>query len=360
MGFMDNDGMNIARASFGKLLDGVEISKYILQNRHGLSLGVIPFGAAITEFYMPDRRGNFDNIVLGYDRLNDYIDDPHNFGGTMGRFANRIAHGRFTLNGKEYRLVQNDGDHHLHGGHRRFNKVLWEAVPQQDDDSVGIVFSYISKNGEENYPGNLKISVTYRLNNSNEVFFIYSAQTDQETPVNLTNHAYWNLKGADKGRILDHRLTLNCTRCLETTDTLIPTGRILSVRNSPLDFTTEKSIGDDIKATGNGYDHCFVINESSAMDEGQLKYAARVLEPNSGRCMTVFTDQPGIQFYTGNFLNNVAGARGNRYDRHHALCLETQNFPDAVNQAGFPNPYLKPGSIYTTTTMHRFFLMKPS
>jgi aldose 1-epimerase len=355
---MDSNGMKIARANFGTLPGGLEVSKYTLQNRNGLSFSVIPFGAAMTELYMPDRRGNFDNIVLGYDALEDYITDPHNFGGTIGRFANRIAHGKFTLNGKEYRLVQNNGDHHLHGGRRGFNKVLWEALPEQDDDSAGIVFSYVSKNGEENYPGNLKVSVTYRLNNSNELFFIYSAQTDQETPVNLTNHAYWNLKGAGKGCVLDHRLSLNCSHYLEATDELIPTGRILSVRNSPLDFTTEKPIRDDIQMTGNGYDHCLVINESSAMDEGNLKYAARAHDHISGRCMTVFTDQPGMQLYTGNFLDKVAGARGTRYDRHHGFCLETQNFPDAVNRADFPDPYLKPGNIYTTMTMHRFSRMK--
>ena len=357
---MDSNGMKITRAHFGTLPGGFEVSKYTLQNRNGLSLSVMPVGAAITELYMPDREGNFDNIVLGYDTLEDYVNDPHNFGGTIGRFANRIAYGKFMLNGKEYRLVQNNGDHHLHGGHRRFNKVLWAAATEHDDDSAGIVFSYISKDGEENYPGNLKVSVAYRLNNSNELFFIYTAQTDQETPVNLTNHAYWNLKGAGKGSVLDHRLTLNCSHYLEATDTLIPTGQILSARNLPLDFTTEKSIGDDIHITGDGYDHCLVINESSVMDEGNLKFTAKALDPIGGRCMTVFTDQPGVQLYTGNFLDNVTGARGVRYHRHHGLCLETQNFPDAVNQPNFPNPYLKLGNIYTSTTMHRFYLMKQS
>ncbi|MEE9496615.1 MAG: aldose epimerase family protein, partial [Desulfobacterales bacterium] len=254
----------------------------------------------------------------------------------------------------EYTLPKNDGDHHLHGGVKGLSKVIWAAELFETRDSGGVTLSYISSDGEENYPGNLNVTVTYLLNMENELFFKYTAETDKETPVNLTNHTYWNLQGAGKETILDHLLTLNCSCYLPVTDALIPTGELLSVEGTPMDFRRKKRVGDDIQLTDGGYDHCFVINESSVLDEETLRFAARLFDPISSRSMTVFTDLPGVQLYTGNFLDNVQGMQKEVYPKHSALCLETEHFPDAVNHAHFPTPFLKPGKRYESVTMHRF------
>lgn len=346
--------MNFKREHFGTLPDGRRLEKITVENANGYAFSVIPFGAALTSFRMPDAKGRIENIALGFDTLEAYLNDPHYLGATVGRFANRIANGKFTLNGREYTLPKNDGAHHLHGGVKGLSKVVWAAELFETRDSGGVTFSYISPDGEENYPGNLMATVTYLLNMKNEFFSKYAAETDKETPVNLTNHTYWNLEGAGKGTILDHLLTLNCSYYLPVTDALIPTGELLSVEGTPMDFRHEKRVGEDIQFTDGGYDHCFVINESSVLDEETLRFAARILDPISGRSMTVFTDLPGVQLYTGNFLDNVQGMQKSVYSKHSALCLETEHFPDAVNHAHFPNPFLKPGNRYECVTMHRF------
>jgi aldose 1-epimerase len=333
------------------------LEKIAVANSHGCSFAAIPLGATLLSFSMPDTHGRVENITLSYQNPEDYFENPHYFGATVGRFANRISNGKFRLGGREYILSKNEGKHHLHGGVKGFSRVLWHAEPFDGADAAGVKFSYISPDGEESYPGNLDVSVTLKLNERNELFFMYAAGTDKKTPVNLTNHAYWNLKGAGKGTILDHRLKLNCSRYLPTTDELVPKGDILSVRGTPMDFTAEKRIGEDIQATGTGYDHCFVIEETAPSDAGNLKLAARVVDPLGGRCMIVYTDQPGVQLYTGNFLDHVKGAEDVLYERHHGVCLETQNFPDAVNHPHFPDPFLKPDQTYETTTMHRFLLL---
>ena len=346
--------MKVDSTYFGTLVNGLRVDKHTLENRKGLTVGLSAFGAAIIQLAMPDRSGRIDNIVLGYDALEDYERDRYYLGGTIGRYANRIAKGRFFLDGRRCDLARNDGAHHLHGGVEGFNQKLWSAEAAVGSDTCSVTFSYLSEDGEENYPGNLNVTVTYRLTDSNELFIDYTARTDRMTPVNLTNHAYWNLLGAGKSTILDHELTLNCSRYLEVDETLIPTGEVIAAENAALDFTRPKRIGTDIAATGNGYDHCFVVDEGAVPNPGGLSLAATVRENTHGRCMTVYTDQPGIQLYTGNFLDGVRGCRGAFYGKHAALCLETQNFPDAVNQPGFPDPILLPGDVFRTTTMHGF------
>lgn len=348
--------MKVDSTHFGTLANGFQVEKYTLENHRGITVWLSSFGAAITQLAMPDRNGRIENIVLGYDTVDGYARDRHNLGGIVGRYANRIANGRFYLDGRRYDLAKNDGAHHLHGGVHGFNKKLWSAEAAVGSDACSVTFSYLSEDGEENYPGNLNVTVTYRLTDSNELFIDYTARTDRTTPVNLTNHAYWNLLGAGKNTILDHELTLNCSRYLDVDETLIPSGKVIAVDSSPLDFTRQKRIGADIAATGNGYDHCFVVDETAMPNAGGLLLAARVSEHTHGRCMAVYTDQPGVQLYTGNFLDEVRGCRGAVYGKHAALCLETQNFPDAVNQTSFPDPFLSPGEVYRTTTRHRFTL----
>ena len=346
--------MNIIKENFGALPDGANVEKFTVANSNGFSFSVITFGAIMTSFFMPDSDGVARNITLGPDTLEGYLENTPYFGATVGRFANRIAYGKFTLKGREYFLAKNDGEHHLHGGEKGFNKVLWAGEPFEGADSGGVKLSYRSKDGEENYPGNLDVTVTFELNNKNELFFKYTGETDKETPVNLTNHTYWNLRGRGDGTILDHQLRLNCSRYLPRNDLLIPTGELRSVEGAAMDFTKEKLVGDDIQSTEGGYDHCFVINESSMLNEGRLKFAAQLSDPESGRSMLVFTDLPGIQLYTGNSLEKVQVGHGTVYRKHSALCLETENFPDAVNKPEFPNPFLKSGELYKTVTMHRF------
>lgn len=346
--------MNFKKEHFGRLPDGRRLEKITIENSNGYAFSVIPFGATLTSFRMPDAGGKIENIALGFDTMEAYLDDPYYLGATVGRYANRIANGKFSINGSEYVLSKNDGDHHLHGGVKGLSKVVWAAERFETRDSGGVTFSYTSPDGEENYPGNLNVTVTYMLNMKNELFFKYTAETDKETPVNLTNHAYWNLQGTGKGTILDHLLTLNCSRYLSVTGALISTGELLPVKDTPMDFKWEKRVGDDIQHTNGGYDHCFVINESSVLDQETLRFAARLFDPISGRGMTVFTDLPGVQLYTGNFLDNVQGMQKEVYSKHSAMCLETEHFPDAVNHAHFPTSILKPGKRFESVTMHRF------
>ena len=346
--------MDLITKPFGELPDGRTARSYRIENGGGLVLGLTDFGAAVTSLLLPDREGRAAEVVLGLERLEDYVNDTHNLGGTVGRVANRIAGARFTLRGRTYNLAQNAGPHHLHGGLKRFNKVLWSAEELEEEGALGIRFSRLSPDGEEGYPGNLQVTVTILLTRANELIFRYLAETDQETPVNLTNHAYWNLAGAGSDRVLDHYLTMPCDRYLPLDGSLIPTGEVAEAVGTPLDFSQEKRIGAEIRAAGGGYDHCLIIDGSAPKDGKGLRLAARVREPASGRSMEVWTDQPGVQLYTGNFLDNVAGAGGAVFGPQDGLCLETQNYPDAVNRPRFPSPFLRPGERYESTTVHRF------
>lgn len=341
---------NIRSKSFGTLDNGKPVSAIILENENSIRAVLSPYGATLVSLDLPDKQGNLENVILGYDNVKGYVEDACFFGCTVGRYANRIARGEFELNGKHYSLACNDGQNHLHGGKIGLNKILWQQETQENPDKSNVVFSYLSPDGEEGYPGNLDIKVVYTLNEDNELVIDYTATTDQPTPVNLTNHAYWNLRGAGRGSILDHVLLLHCNAYLPVDSGAIPTGIIQPVAGSPFDFTSPKRIGDDIEQTENGYDHCYVINESQETPAP----AAMVHDPSSGRTMEITTTKPGIQLYTGNFLDGVKGADGAVFNRQEALCLETQFYPDSINQPAFPSPVLNPGETYNHKTVHRF------
>jgi aldose 1-epimerase len=343
------------------LTHSIPIQSYTLKNSSGVVVGLIDFGAAITSIKTKDRRGRFADIVLGYRNAEDYRTSPENpyFGAIVGRCANRIAGGRFALNGRTYRLPTNDGPNHLHGGLVGFDKVLWNARPIPDVEGTGVEFTYLSKDGEEGYPGNLTARVSYRLTEGDELTIEYEATTDAATPVNLSNHAYFNLAGEGSGDILGHEIMINASRFTPIGETLIPTGAIAEVQGTPFDFTSPKSIGKDIGKEdrqlrfGLGYDHNFVIDREDT--PGQLVLAARVHEPTSGRLLEVWTEEPGIQFYSGNFLNGrIMGKSGRPYGHRSGFCLETQHFPDSPNQPNFPSTILHPGDTYRTKTVFRF------
>lgn len=341
----------IEKGLFGSTPDGREIELYTVVNKGGLKVRIITFGAGIPSLEVPDRNGKLVDITLGYDALEGYVNDPAYFGGVVGRYGNRIANGRFELNGIEYQLARNNGDNHLHGGIKGFNKVVWTAEPFEKQDAAGVKLSYLSKDGEEGYPGNLSSAVTYTLNDENELEISYTATTDKPTPINLTQHTYFNLTGPGKRDILGHELMLNADRYTPVDEGLIPTGEIASVKNSPLDFTTSKPIGDDIDRVKGGYDLNYVLNSPG----GKLALAATIYEPSSGRVMEVFTTEPGIQFYSGNFLDGtITGKSGTIYDRHFGFCLETQHFPDSPNKPQFPSAILNPGETYSHETVLRF------
>jgi len=343
--------MDLQREIFGTTPEGVEIRKFTVSNDHGVTASFINFGAILTALNVPDRNGEAEEVTLGFDTLEGYMSDIWYFGATIGRYANRIAKGRFSLNGAEYQLARNSPPSHLHGGNKGFNKVVWHPETQTNRDSIGVVFSYLSSDGEEGYPGNLSTRVTYTLNNQNELIIAYLAETDKATPINLTNHTYWNLQGAGSGNVLNHALMLNAHRYLPTDDDRIPTGEIQSVNDTPMDFTRPLKIGARIdRIKGGGYNHCYVLNKQ----EDSLSLAARVHEPKSGRIMEIHTTEPGIQFYTGHFLENYRGAGGIILNKYDGLCLEAQHFPNSVNQPQFPSTILRPGDLYRQTTVHKF------
>ena len=313
---------------------------------------IITYGATLTELLVPDRDGKPGDVVLGFDDLGGYLDRSPYFGATVGRVANRIAKGRFQLDGVEYRLATNNGPNFLHGGLKGFDKVVWQARAVESPDSAAVRFSYVSRDGEEGFPGTVMVNVIYTLTNDNVLRLDYSATTDRATPVNLSNHTYWNLRG--EGDILGHVLWMDADRYTPVDDTLIPTGQMAPVKGTPMDFTTATAVGahiQDVPGKPVGYDHNFVLKSGG----GKLALALRLTEPGTGRQMEMWTTEPGIQFYTGNFLDGtVTGKRGVVYPFHGAIVLEAQHFPDSVNQPAFPSIVLAPGGTYTQTTLYRF------
>jgi aldose 1-epimerase len=342
---------------FGKTADGTEIYLYTLTNKNGMEADIINFGGTLVKLKAPDRTGKFADVVLGYDTLAEYENGGNYFGATIGRYGNRIAHAKFTLDGVEHILAKNDGDNSLHGGLKGFNKVVWTAKEIPAKDGSALQLNYLSKDGEEGYPGNLSVQVVYTLTDSNELEIEYSASTDKDTVLNLTHHSYFNLKGQGEGDILDHRLTLNADRFTPVDAGLIPTGELRSVKGTPFDFTTPVAIGarinsdDEQLKLGKGYDHNWVLNWKP---QNHLLLAAKVEEPTSGRTLEVFTTEPGIQFYTGNFLDGKPGKGGKTYNFRNAFCLETQHYPDSPNHPAFPTTELKPGQYLHSKTIYRF------
>jgi aldose 1-epimerase len=332
------------------------VNLYTLTNSHGLEVKAISYGAIITSIRVPDRKGQFADIVLGHDTLEGYIPNPPYLGALIGRYANRIANGSFTLDGKKYSLPVNNGSNTLHGGIKGFDKVVWDADPLASG-KIGVVFTYLSKDGEEGFPGNLKVKVTYTLTDADELIVDYEATTDKATPINLTQHSYFNLAGEGSGDVLNHEVMLNADRFTPVDSNLIPTGEVRSVKGTPLDFTTPARIGARIDdhyeqlVLAKGYDHNFVINRK---DRG-LELAARVYEPTSGRVLEVSTTQPAVQLYTGNFLDgSVTGKQDHVYRKRNAFCLETQHYPDSPNHPEFPSTILRPGETFRSQTVFKF------
>lgn len=342
-----------------RVTDFDSIKLYTFKNKSGMQVKITNYGAIVTAILVPDRDGKLGDVTLGYDRVEDYInavDKPY-FGAIVGRYGNRIAKGEFTIDGETYSLATNNGPNHLHGGVIGFDKVVWDAELVGGEGWSGLALSYLAKDKEEGYPGNLSIKVTYKLTDANELIVDYLATTDKATPVNLTQHSYFNLKGEGEGDILDHELMINAAKYTPVDSTLIPTGELKAVANTPFDFTVAKSIGRDIGMKdeqlefGLGFDHNFVLDR-----EGDgLSLAARVHEPTSGRVMEITTTEPGIQFYCGNFLDGrLKGKSGKPYVHRGGFCLETQHYPDSPNQKNFPTTILKPGDEYRTTTVFKF------
>jgi aldose 1-epimerase len=344
--------MSISKESLGKTAEGAEVDQYTLGNGNGLRVKIMTYGATITSVEVPDRNGKSENVTLHLDSLADYLKGHPFFGSTVGRYANRIAKGKFTLDGKQYTLATNNGPNHLHGGIKGFDKVVWKAEPVESDASVGVVFSYESADGEEGYPGALSVRVTYSLTNDDELKMAYWAKTDKPTVLNLTNHTYWNLGDGGASDVLGYELTLNADRYLPVDAGLIPLGELKNVKGTPMDFLRPNTIGARIKQVEGGYDHCYVLNKEPG--EKGLSLAARVVAPKSGRVMEVYTTQPAIQFYSANFLDGTLHADGKTYGPHFAFCLETQHYPDSPNQPTFPTTVLKPGEEYEQLTVHKF------
>ena len=342
--------MSAQKESFGQTSDGRQIDLFTLTNTSGLRAKIMSYGAILVSMEVPDRDGNLDDITLGFDALDGYLAGHPYFGATVGRYANRIGKAKFVLDGVEYELAANNDENHLHGGVKGFDKVVWKLEDLRSDSNEAVVkLSYISEDGEEGYPGNLACSVIYTLTKDNELKFSYEAQTDKTTVINLTNHSYWNLAGG--GDILGHELTLNADKYTVVDAGLIPTGENRSVKGTPMDFTLPMSIGSRIGQVEGGYDHNYVLNSS-----GLMALAATVYEPTSGRVMEIYTSEPGIQLYTGNFLDgSLTGKATKVYNKHYGFCLETQHFPDSPNKTEFPSVVLLPGLKYSTETVHKFY-----
>ena len=348
---------SIMKESFGSTTEGKKADLFTLTNSNGLVAKITNYGCIVTELHVPDRDGKFTDIVLGFDNLDDFIKDTPYFGAVVGRYGNRIAKGKFTLNGKEYSLAVNNGENHLHGGLKGFDKVLWDAQEMHTDNGPALKLTYLSADGEEGYPGNLSCTVIYTLTNKNELKISYEAQTDKPTPINLTHHSYFNLAGHDAGDILAHEIMIDADHFTPTDAGLIPTGQIKPVKGTPMDFTKPTPIGaridqkDQQLEFSGGYDHNWVLNNNS----GDLALACSVYEPTTGRVMDVYTTEPGMQFYSGNFLDGTnIGKGGAVYNFRNGFCLETQHFPNSPNQPEFPSAILQPGQKYKHVTAYRF------
>ncbi|MBM7623811.1 aldose epimerase family protein [Sporohalobacter salinus] len=335
---------------------GEQVYLYTIANDNGMKMKVTNYGGRITALEVPDKEGDLVDVVLGFDSLKDYLNNPNNFGAVIGRYGNRIANGSFTLNNKTYHLAQNNGDNHLHGGFVGFDQRVWNIKAVEKDDEVSLVLTYLSEDGEEGYPGNLNVKVTYTLTNDNALRIDYQAKTDQPTVCNLTNHSYFNLNGVNSSA-MDHQLMINADHYTPIDEEWIPTGAIESVANTPMDFRNPTRVGKRAKQdfwqleNGVGYDHNYVLNTNG--DLNQL--AATLYEPSTGIFMKMYTEEPGVQLYAGNFLDgSITGKDGKTYKKHYAICLETQHFPDSPNVSHFPSTVLKPDETYTTTTIYKF------
>lgn len=347
--------MEVTQADFGKTADDAEVTLFTCTNKNGYILKMIDYGATVVSFEMPDKDDNVENVTLSCPDIKGYEACGSYFGCSVGRYCNRIAGGKFTIDGEEFTLATNNGDHHLHGGNRGWDKVMWNAEPIETDSAVGVRFKYRSVDGEEGYPGNVDAQVEYLLNNDNELIVRFQATSDKPTHLNLTNHNYWNLSGQDGGTISEHQLKLASTKYLPVDSGGIPTGELVDVENTAFDFREFHAIGERLKDVGTdplGYDHCYALD----YEDGKIRLAATVKDPASGRVMEILTTQPGIQFYSGNFLDGSEGSGG--FDQYHAFCLETQHFPDAPNQPQFKSTLVSPGQTYQHETIHRFSVVK--
>ncbi|MBO3271776.1 galactose mutarotase [Hymenobacter defluvii] len=348
-----------ASTSFGKTTEGTEAQLYTLTNAHGLKVDISNYGGTITSLMVPDKDGKMGDIVLGFDNVSGYqspefLKSGPYFGALIGRYGNRIKGGKFTLDGQTYSLPQNNGQNTLHGGKKGFDKVLWEAKPGSSADGQTLTLTYLSKDGEEGFPGNLQVTVVYTLTDNDELKIDYSATTDKATPVNLTNHSYFNLALGQSKDVLAHQVMIPADRYTVVNDQLIPTGELRPVKGTPFDFTTPHAIGERIAQVPGGYDHNWALNNPSGMHQ-----AASVYEPTTGRTLEVTTTEPGVQFYTGNFLDGTLTGKSNTvYGKNAGFCLETQHFPDSPNQSAFPSTTLKPGDTLQSTTIFKFGVRK--
>lgn len=342
--------MNIKTTEFG-IFQNKTVYLYTLNNSNGISISITNYGGIITSLLVPDRNGNAEDIVLGFSNLDDYLKKHPYFGAIVGRYANRIANGRFTIDNTEYQLACNNGVNHLHGGITGFDKALWQAEIINNKESISLKLTHFSPDGEENYPGNLNVTVIYTLNEENELHIDYEAQTDKATHVNLTNHSYFNLAGEGNGDVLQHIVKINAEKYTAVNDSLIPTGEFTELKGNPLDLSSPIAIGKNIAELGMGYDHNYILN----INDNNIIYAGYAYEPNNGRMLEVFTTQPGMQFYTGNFLDgSLIGKSGKPYNKHAGFCFETQHFPDSPNQASFPTTLLLPNEKYEEKTIYKF------
>src|SRR4029079_12640266 len=357
LGILSTNAQKISKESFGKNAAGESVDLFTLTNRNGMEAKFTNYGGIVTTLTAPDRNNKYADVVLGFNDLDSYLKGHPYFGALVGRYGNRIAKGRFTLNGVEYKLAVNNGENHLHGGIKGFDKVVWTARSMRTKLGPALSLTYLSKDMEEGYPGNLTVTVVYTLTNNNELKIDYSATTDKDTVTNLTHHSYFNLAGEGKGDILNTRVTINADRFVPTDAGSIPLGELRKVSGTPFDFLTAHAIGERINQDdeqikfGSGYDHTWVINGRM----GVMRFAATAYEPTSGRVMQVWTTEPGVQFYTGNFLDGtLTGKSGKPYPRRSGFCFETQHYPDSPNQPSFPTTTLKKGATYKSTTIYRF------
>ncbi len=351
--------MKVKKQKFGVLSDGTKVHLYTVSNER-MSFSCTDYGCTLTSIVLTDKNGKKTDVLLGFSTLDGYINSTYCFGAIVGRFANRIGKASFTLDGKKYNLDKNDGPNTLHGGFSGYDKMMWEGKVIESDKFCGVKFVRLSPDGEQGFPGNVALSVTYLLDENNNLSCIYNATTDKATPINITNHAYFNLKG--NGNVGEHTVQMNSSKRLEVNAKLIPTGKILDVKDTAFDFTEEKAIGKDIKETGVGYDHCYVTekydpsdeNCGCPIDDSDLVEFCVVKEHETGNSMSVYTNMEGCQFYTGNFIKGICGKQGKIYDTHDAFCLETQAFPDTPNHEDFPSCILRPGKTMKAKTIYSF------